>query len=1113
MKNKNLLNIWSAKRRTIRSFPTKKMLLGLFLCFAHQVYATDLSEVKVMNQAANPKTPTELSYSGEDNQKIKQTGVIVDAQGEPIIGASIIIKGTTNGTISDLDGNFSLNVEKGAKIEISYISYKMRCVVCNGKPLRVILEEDTKTLDEVVVVGFGSQKKVNLTGAVSAIDEKVFDSRPVSSAAQMLQGAVAGLNITGGDGLGMNSDASISVRGVSTIGEGSSGKPLILIDGMEGDLNSVNPQDIATVSVLKDATSSSIYGSRAPFGVILITTKSGKAGKTTINYNNNLRWSSPLNLPDPMDSYEYAIYMRDADRNGGKASTIFSPEKIDLIKRFQQGEDIPPSAILSSNPNRWGDGIGYGNDNVNHFKEVFRNQAFSQEHNLSVKGGTDKLNYYFSANYSDENGFFSMNQESRTRITTTAKLSAQLFDWMTLKITNRFATRKFQQPMAPKSYDLFWKRLAMWPCAPAYDYNGNMFDGSPLFFVANEGTETKHRKWIYQQYQLQLEPIKDWKTFIDFNYKYASTEISDFKKVAYVTGVDNSSKYYAKGNHKDSYIKENRNSDYYINLNIYSQYNKTYNELHNFKAMVGFQLEQQKIGRVSARRDGLIVDELHALDVTDGLSFDGQAIVPTVSGNYNDWNTAGFFGRLNYDYDGRYLAEVNMRYDGTSRFRRDNRWGFFPSASIGWNIARESFFEPLSKNIGTLKFRASYGELGNQNTNAYYPTYRVVPIKTAAGPWLVNGAKPTVTNEPALIYPELSWEVIKNWNFGLDISAFNNRLTGSLDYYIRDTKNMVGPAPQLPDLFGATVPKQNNTNLSTYGFECILSWRDVLPNNFSYGVSASLADSKTEITSYPNITNSLSTYRTGQTMGEIWGYETIGIAKTNKEMDQHLSSLSNGGQNALGTKWAAGDVMYRDLNGDKKINNGSNTLANHGDLKVIGNNMPRYAFSFTLDAAWKGFDVRAFFQGILKRDYFLSTNNNNDRMMWGASMNIYNSVGLSNHLDYFRNEPDHELGLNTDAFYPRPLFYGSRKNQQVQSRYLMDASYLRFKNLQLGYTLPNRFISTCHLSKVRVYGSVENLMTFTSLPDMFDPETITGGLGGIAYPLARTWAVGINVVF
>ncbi|HEX3007163.1 MAG TPA: SusC/RagA family TonB-linked outer membrane protein, partial [Bacteroidales bacterium] len=478
-------------------------------------------------------------------------------------------------------------------------------------------------------------------------------------------------------------------------------------------------------------------------------------------------------------------------------------------------------------------------------------------------------------------------------------------------------------------------------------------------------------------------------------------------------------------------------------------------------------------------------------------------------GQYQKWSTAGFFGRLNYDYKGRYLLEANLRYDGTSRFRENKRWNLFPSFSAGWNIAREDFWAPLEEMVSTLKLRASYGELGNQNTDNWYPTYVTMPVKDTNGTWLIKGVKPTTSSAPSLISSSMTWERVNSWNIGLDMAFLRNRLTSSFDYYTRYTLDMIGPAPQLPDILGTDVPKTNNTDLKTYGFEFSLGWKDRLKNDLGYSVNLLLSDSQTEITRYPNKTGDLSTstYREGQKMGEIWGYETVGIAKDQPEMDAHLAKLPNGGQDALGSQWSAGDIMYKDLNEDGKIDNGSNTEGNPGDLKIIGNSTARYLFSIDLNVDWKGFDARAFFQGVLKRDYFQDS-----YYFWGASSSgVWWSTGFKQHEDYYRNDASHPLGQNIDSYYPRPLF--SDKNQKVQSRYLQDASYIRLKNLQFGYTLPQELTSKIRIDRLRVFVAGENLWTGTKMTKIFDPETISGGYGGNVYPLTKVFSVGLNVNF
>jgi hypothetical protein len=336
------------------------------------------------------------------------------------------------------------------------------------------------------------------------------------------------------------------------------------------------------------------------------------------------------------------------------------------------------------------------------------------------------------------------------------------------------------------------------------------------------------------------------------------------------------------------------------------------------------------------------------------MDYSNTAQPPVVEGNNQQWATEGFFGRFNYDYAGKYLFEANLRYDGTSRYQANNRWNLFPSFSAGWNIAKESFWVPLQKEVNELKIRGSYGELGNQNTSNWYPTYQTMPISSASGAWLINNQEPNIAWAPGLISSDLTWERVKTWDAGIDLGALNNRLTASYDYYIRYTNDMVGPAPELPITLGTDVPSENNTNLKTSGFELNVGWRDHLENGFNYSINLLLSDSKTFITKYPNPTGDLSTYRAGEQLGEIWGYQTIGIAQTQAQMDSHLASLPNGGQSSIGSNWAAGDIMYADLNHDGKIDDGAYTLADHGDLKIIGNNTPRYNFGINLAPIGKG---------------------------------------------------------------------------------------------------------------------------------------------------------------
>jgi len=965
------------------------------------------------------------------------------------------------------------------------------------------MEEEAEMLEEVVVVGFGTQKKVNLTGAVSTASSREIESRPVVNVTQALQGLVPGLNISSSNG-SLEAKPSVNIRGVTTIGEGSTGDPLILIDGMEGDLNSINPQDIESISVLKDAAASSIYGSRAPFGVILVTTKKGDPGKITVNYNNNFRWGSPVLKPDMMDSYTFATYFNDASINAGW-SPHFSSEHLQRIKDYQEGKITYSIIPDPNNPQYWADGYAYGNDNVDWYDAIYKSSTYGQEHNFSASGGiSEKTTFYTSFNYLDQNGLMKLSKDFYDRYTVSGKINSELTNWLRFGYNFRFSRENYQRPAAMTDA-LYWDLARQgWPTLPLYDPNGYLYSSpSPALGLATGGKDKTMTDNTYHQGFLIFEPIKNWITHVDLNYRITTAERHWDSQRTYNHDVNgNPYVYKSSSNVHEDYFNDN-----YFNINAYTEYSFSLNETHNLKLMAGFQAENLDRTVFGVQRDGIIVPELPEIDLTTGLDYNGNPITPSVNGSRDSWSTAGYFGRFNYDYENKYLAEINLRYDGTSRFREDQRWNLFPSFSLGWNMAQENFWETLLPTINLLKFRVSYGELGNQNTSNWYPTYQIMPVHSNEGSWLQNGTRPNTAYVPALVSSTMGWEKVENWNGGIDFGLLRNRLTGSFDYYIRRTKDMIGPAQELPAVLGIDVPKTNNTDLKTYGFDFELVWRDRLKNGLGYSAKLLLSDSQTEITKYPNPTNTLSKYLEGRKLGEIWGYETIGIAKTDSEMQEHLVSLPNGGQNALGSDWRAGDIMYRDLNDDGKIDDGANTLDDHGDLKVIGNNTPRYLFGIDLSADWKGFDFRAFFQGVLKRDYWQGS-----YYFWGVTENKWWSCGLVPHVDYFRDEVSNHLDVNLDSYYPRPIF-GTGKNQQVQTRYLQNASYIRLKNLQLGYTLPSALTTKANLSKVRIFVSGENLWTGTKTSEMFDPETISGGAegNGNAYPLSKIFSFGLSI--
>ncbi len=1058
------------------------------------------------------EAPHALSVS-QQVSKIK--GNVVDSNGEPIIGATIMEKGTTNGTVTDLDGNFVLNVAPGAIIQISYIGFATQELKASDN-LRIKLKEDTEVLDEVVVVGFGTQKKVNLTGSVSVVDEEELRNRPVTNATQALQGVVPGLQITQSSG-DLNNAPSMNIRGTSTIGQGSSGTPLVLIDGMEGDLNSLNPQDIASISVLKDAAASSIYGSRAPFGVILVTTKSGSTGgKTRFNYNNSFRWATPIRMTRSMNSVDFGSWVNDGNTNSG-GGIFFSKDRMDQIVAFRNAKPYGPGTritddgtilygIAAGENGYWLDGFGYGIDDVDWFSTIFKTWTFSQEHNFSVSGGNEKLNYYVSLNYLGQGGLMNLADDGLDRYNGTAKISSQITNWMKMNYTMRFTREDYLRPTGLN--DALYDAMG-WPVLSLYDANGYYYSTpAPALGIAEGGESTRQTDNIYHQLGFVIEPIKNWKTHIDLNYRIKNENQHVDRQMLYNHDVKGNPYVYDK----TSYVSESNLKENYFNVNIYSDYTFSVNDVHNMHVMAGFQAENLNQKYYSLQRNGVMFPNKPDADLTTGLDYDGNPITPSVRGYRNSWSTAGFFGRFNYNYNDKYLFEANLRYDGTSRFQKGNQWKLFPSFSLGWNIAREEFFESLSSTIGTLKLRGSYGTLGNQNTTNWYQTYQTMSVGSADGDWMMNGRRPNTAVAPGLVSPFLTWETIESYNIALDWGLLSNRLTGSVEYYIRNTNNMIGNAPELPSILGTAVPVTNNTDLRTKGWELSIGWNDMI-NDFSYGAKFNLSDARTFITRYPNNpTKSISTYIEGREINEIWGYTTKGLARTDEQMAEHLQSLPNGGQDALGSDWRAGDVMYADVNGDGKISSGSGRLGDTGDITLIGNSTPRFLFGLDLYASWKGFDIRMFFQGVMKRDFWQGSG-----YLFGAnSRGMWNSFGIEEVHDYFRDENTWSVKegyqtANVDAYLPRPLY--NDKNVQTQTGYLQNAAYIRLKNMQIGYTLPKSVVSKIGIQDLRIYFSGENLWTGTSLAKQFDPETISSGVGGIGYPLSRTLSCGLNVSF
>ena len=677
----------------------------------------------------------------------------------------------------------------------------------------------------------------------------------------------------------------------------------------------------------------------------------------------------------------------------------------------------------------------------------------------------------------------------------------------------RFTRANYERPSALTNGLYSDMARQGWPVLPLYDRNGYLFSSpSPALGLKTGGQDRKETDIIYHQLSFVLEPIRNWITHVDFNYKIDNSIRHWDSQRTYNHNVAGEPVIY----NQNSNVHEDEFKDNYLNFQLYTEYNKSIAEKHNFHIMGGFQCEQLRRTEFGLQRNGIIDPEKSEVDLTNGLSYQGVAITPNVNGARNQWQTAGFFGRINYNYAERYLAELNLRYDGTSKFRSDKMWKLFPSISLGWRISEENFMKNTKDWLSNLKLRLSYGSLGNQNIDNWYQTYQTIAYRAFTGYWLQNGQKTNTTSAPGLVSSLLTWEKVESYNVGLDFGFLNNRLTGSFDYFVRNTKNMVGKAPELPSILGTGVPVTNNTDLRTNGWELQLSWNDQLANGLHYGVTFNLSDSRTKITRYPNNpTNSIDTYIKGRYINEIWGYTTKGIAKSNEEMNAHLSTTD---QSTIGSNWAAGDIMYEDTNNDKQINDGARTITDHGDLKVIGNSTPRFLWGIDLNASWKGFDIRAFFQGVMKRDAWLGGSWGSLEYYFGATNSgEWWATGITAVKDYYRDANTWSVAngyqkANQDAFLPRATF--SNKNERCQTRYLMNAAYMRLKNFQAGYTIPRNITTKWGISNMRVFVSIENLFTITKMPKQFDPEMIgTDSRHSNGYPLSKTFSFGINVTF
>ncbi len=1041
-----------------------------------------------------------LTPESENAEQQKQiSGKVTDATGSPLPGVTVIVKGTTVGMITDSNGNYSLsNVSAGAVMKFSFVGMKVQEIPVGSKAtMNVILMDESIGLEEVVAVGYGTQKKVNMTGAVSVVKGDALVNRSTATVSQALEGKVAGVNFnTGSYGFEPGAALSLQIRGQGT--------PLILIDGVPGSMNGLNPNDIESMSVLKDAAASAIYGAQAPYGVVLITTKSGKNdGKLSIEFSSSVSSIKPIRMPHLADSYTTALALNEACINSG-ITPMYTNATIDRIIKYQADPVNTPETVPSAaNATLWANTFE-SNANYDWFDVFYGNGTRNQE-NLTVSGGSKTVSYYASAGQMYDGGILQVGKDNYRRYNTVAKFDANLTKWFKFSSNTRYYNTQRNTPAYDNQgdYDLLFHQVARtFPSQYMYSPNGVLSIQSKIPWTRDAGNENTSTNDFVNRFTTQITPMKGWTIDADYSFRFTSTEFTSNNFTVYEDKVDGTP--LISGSTSPSIVKKSQEIYFYSTLNAYTTYKFDLNDIHHFSIMGGYQQEKSKDSYLWAKKNDMVSQDVPAMNTSTGLV--------DATDNLSQYATQGFFTRINYNFKEKYLVETNARYDGTYKFAKDKRWGFFPSISLGWNASNEKFFEDLKSKINLLKIRSSWGSLGNQLTATPYQDLPLMGVNANLA-WFLNGTRPGYTTAPNLVNQDVTWETSSTKDLGIDLGVFQNKLTFTGDIYQRDTYNQLGPANALPAVIGvATLPKANNMETKTNGWETSLTWRDKIGKDFGYSVTAMMFDYLSKVTNYNNPTNILTTSYSGQTIGEIWGLVSTGLIKTQADAD---NINTKGIQKVVsGQVWKTGDVMYTDLNGDGLITYGDNTLNNPGDKKVIGNSTPRYQYGLTITANWKGFDFSMFWQGVAKRDLMLSGN-----MFWGFSTSVQGSI-FPGHLDYYRDAASDTykgLGINTDSYWPRPYVDANMnaKNQLTQTRYLQNGAYARLKTMQLGYNLPEKLLHLVKLQNLYLYVTGENLWTITKMPEHFDPETANIGVrgNGKSYFSQAAFTVGMNVKF
>lgn len=1017
-------------------------------------------------------------------QQVAVGGTITDLQGAPLIGVTVVVKGSTAGTLSDANGKYSIsNVPQNATLIFSFIGMTTQEIQLNGRVLLdVVMAEAAIGLNEVVVIGYGTVKKVNLTGAVSQVNSTVLENRPVTNIGQSLEGTISNLQITQ-KSFATGEAATFSIRGYASLNGGS---PLILVDGVVMDPNLLNPNDIETVSVLKDASSSAVYGARAAYGVILITTKSGsKDQRPTLKVSSSYTITSPINVPETADSKEMMDFINRANINT-TGSPYFDQRATDHIMAYYNDPEnnLPvyydPAIDLDGNYKWCG--------NTNWAKELYKSGLISQT-NVSLSGGSEKTSYYFSYGNLSQSGNLNVYDDKYNRQNFNININSEVNNWLTVSSRMKYTYGYIDHPSQNQTGGFqSWDVSPLIPVKlPDGTYAGQALFTNPFSSALYGGyAHTKTNDFVLTG-TILIHPIKGLNINADYTFNPYALNKDLYVRSFLENKADGTQVWFTWSSPNG--ITNSNDYSYYKAINAYADYSLNFSK-NSFKLLVGFNQETKTTKSVSAQRQNLIDNNLPAINRAIGAM--------TISGSESLWAVQGAFFRLNYDYDNKYLLELNGRYDGSSKFPKGDRFALFPSLSAGWVASKEAFWEGLNPYVSYFKIRGSYGSLGNQAVSGDFPYVSSYAITNQLN-YLLGGSQPIGILSGSLVSPSFTWEKVNQWNIGADLGFIQNKLTVSLNVYNRYTIGMLTAGQTLPNILGTSVPRENAADLKTYGWELDAAWKGN-SGKFSYSINANLSDAQSEITKFSNPTKLLSSYYVGQKIGEIWGYDVAGLFQSNEE----IAGWADQSQLYGGT-WIPGDVKYVDRNNDGKITRGTNTLDDPGDQHVIGNNTPRYLYGITLNGAWNGFDMSIFIQGVGKRDLWFSG--------WRASDSFFGTNGYSGWVPY-KSSLDYWTEDNTDAFYPNSYLngwgQGGNGNRQASDRYLQNAAYIRLKQVSIGYTVPENTLNRIKfLSKVRFYANIQNSLTFTKLIDQFDPELT--GVGD--YPLSLAVNFGIDLTF